>query len=160
MHLLYIDESGTSDIPGNTSHFVVAGVSIPIEYWKVFDQEIATIKKRYDLQDTEMHVGWLMRKYLDQDRIAGFASMNLAQRRSEVQRYRTAELLRLQRVKNRKHYLQTKKTFARTNNYVHLTYDERCAFVTEVARHVTQWGYARLFAECVDKTHFDPVKLE
>lgn len=32
------------------------------------------------------------------------------------------------------------------------------AFVQEIAQHVSNWGYARLFAECVDKIHFDPVR--
>ena len=34
MYLCYIDESGTSVVPGNTSHFVLAGLSIPIVQWK------------------------------------------------------------------------------------------------------------------------------
>jgi hypothetical protein len=85
MHLLYIDESGTSDIPGNTSHFVLAGISIPIEYWKAFDTEIGTIKKKYDLEDKEIHVGWLLRKYLEQDRIPNFSTLNYVQRIAEVQ---------------------------------------------------------------------------
>ena len=33
MYLCYIDESGTSDIPGNTSHFILAGLSLPI--WRL-----------------------------------------------------------------------------------------------------------------------------
>ncbi len=28
----------------------------------------------------------------------------------------------------------------------------------ELARHVSDWGFARLFAECIDKVHFDPVR--
>ena len=30
--------------------------------------------------------------------------------------------------------------------------------VREVADKVSTWGYARLFAECIDKNHFDPSK--
>jgi hypothetical protein len=37
MHFCYVDESGTSNIPGNTSHFVLAGLSIPIELWQNCD---------------------------------------------------------------------------------------------------------------------------
>ena len=33
MYLCYIDESGTSDIPGNTSHLILAGLSLPIWHW-------------------------------------------------------------------------------------------------------------------------------
>jgi hypothetical protein len=49
MYLCYIDESGTSDIPGNTSHFVLAGLSIPIWHWKDCDREVETIKRKYAL---------------------------------------------------------------------------------------------------------------
>lgn len=47
MHLCYIDESGTSDIPGNTSHFVLAGLSIPDRYWKTHDIQVEEIKETY-----------------------------------------------------------------------------------------------------------------
>jgi hypothetical protein len=67
-------------------------------------------------------------------------------------------LYRLQRTNNKKHYLQTKKTYAQTKDFVHLTYDERRNFVREIARHISQWGYTRLFAECIDKVYFDPIK--
>lgn len=156
MYLLYIDESGTSDIPGNTSHFVLAGVSIPIEYWRAFDREIETIKREYDLANAEIHVGWILRPYLEQNRIAGFQQLNHAQRRAQVEHLRTIELLRLQKARNPKLYRQTKKTYQKTRDYIHLTYDERRALIKDIARHISKWGYARLFAECVDKTHFDP----
>ncbi len=50
MYLCYIDESGTSQVPGNTSHFVLAGLSIPIEYWKKCDRAVAKIKKSINLR--------------------------------------------------------------------------------------------------------------
>ncbi len=34
MHLCYIDESGTPDVPGNTSHYVLAGLYVADEDWK------------------------------------------------------------------------------------------------------------------------------
>ena len=40
MYLCYIDESGTPDVPGNTSHYVLAGVSIPVQYWRDCDEEL------------------------------------------------------------------------------------------------------------------------
>ncbi|MDP2982521.1 MAG: DUF3800 domain-containing protein [Candidatus Latescibacter sp.] len=47
MYLCYIDESGTPDIPGNTSHYILAGVSIPVQYWKDCDNDIENIKSKY-----------------------------------------------------------------------------------------------------------------
>jgi len=55
-------------------------------------------------------------------------------------------------------YNQAKKNFRQTDSYIHLTRNERRDFVRDVARCVGSWGYARLFAECLDKLHFDPTK--
>jgi hypothetical protein len=41
---------------------------------------------------------------------------------------------------------------------LNLTYDERRELIREMARTLSGWGFARLFAECVDKLHFDPVR--
>jgi hypothetical protein len=156
MYLCYIDESGTSDIPGNTSHFVLAGLSVPISCWKSCDRDIEEIKKRHKLENTEIHVAWILRPYPEQRRITDFQKMTYAQRKSQVEQLRKAEILRLQKAKNRKQYYQTKKNYKHTEAYIHLTYEERQDFIRDVAKRVSQWGFARLFAECVDKIHFDP----
>jgi len=57
-----------------------------------------------------------------------------------------------------KAYKQTKKNYRQTENYIHLTRDERRAFILEIADRVSRWGFARLFAECIDKIHFDPLR--
>jgi N-acetyl-beta-hexosaminidase len=49
MYICYMDESGTSDIPGTSSHFVLVGFSIPVCYWKNCDLDIEHIKAKYDL---------------------------------------------------------------------------------------------------------------
>lgn len=158
MYLCYIDESGTSDIPGNTSHFILAGLSIPIWHWKDCDREIETIKKKYALGDSEIHIAWILRPYIEQTRIAGFDSLDYQRRRSQVESLRKAELLRLQRAGNPRLYKQTRKNYRQTEGYIHLSYNERRNLMTEVAQCVSEWGFARLFAECVDKVHFDPSK--
>ena len=159
MYLCYIDESGTSEIPGNTSHFVLAGISVPIWHWKNCDGEISFLKKRYLLPpDSEIHAGWMLRKYREQKRIPNFDSLSYDQRRLQVQQLRKAELYRLQRLPSSAPYHQTKKNFTKTDSYVHLTFDERKRFVKEVAQLISGWGFARLFAECIDKVHFDPVR--
>jgi len=158
MYLLYIDESGTSSIPGNTSHFILAGLSIPIWHWKDCDREISKIKQPYGLNEAEIHTAWILRNYLEQSKIPNFSSLNYQQRRYEVERLRNTELLRLQRTGNSKLYRQTKKNYNKTSDYIHLTYIERKQFITEVAKCVSGWGFARLFAECIDKIHFDPIR--
>jgi len=47
-----------------------------------------------------------------------------------------------------------------TRSYIHLTVTERQQVVREVAQCVSMWGYARLFADCIDKLHFDPVRFK
>jgi hypothetical protein len=156
MYLCYVDESGTSDIPGNTSHFVLSGISIPINRWKYCDSSIFAIKKKYNLQSAEIHVAWLLRSYIEQSKIINFEQLDYSQRISQVQQYRKSELLRLQRAKNPRHYHQTKKNYKQTDAYIHLTHDERKSFIKEVATCVSRWGFTRVFAECIDKVYFDP----
>lgn len=160
MYLCYIDESGTSDIPGNTSHFVLAGLSIPIWYWKDCDREVETIKRKYALENSEIHIAWIIRPYLEQTRVKNFESLDYKQRRSQVESLRNAELLRLQRERNPKLYKQTKVNFRKTNSYIHLSFRERKNLIREIARCISQWGFARLFAECVNKIYFDPSKTQ
>jgi hypothetical protein len=158
MYLCYMDESGTSAIPGNTSHFILAGLCVPIWHWNDCDRELRRIKQSYDLADAEIHTAWLLRKYLEQRRVPDFENLTYSQRRSEVERQRTSQLLRLQAQQDSKRYRQTKKNYKHTTDYVHLTFDERKEFVLEVADCVSNWGFARLFAECIDKVHFDPIR--
>jgi hypothetical protein len=158
MYLCYIDESGTPDIPGNTSHYVLAGVSVPVQYWKDCDKDLEKVKSKYGLADGEIHVAWMLRSYPEQNKIAGFESLDYPQRRYQVNAFRTAELLRLQRSKNPPLYKQTRKNYQKTEGYIHLTYNERQSLIREIAQMLSGWGFARLFAECVDKIHFDPAR--
>jgi hypothetical protein len=158
MYLCYLDESGTSSIPGNTSHFILAGISIPIWHWNDCDREIRRVKQNYDLAEAEIHTAWLLRKYLEQSKVPQFAEMSRSQRRGEIERLRRRELLRLQAARNQKLYRQTKKTYNQTSAYLHLTFDERKQFILDIADCVSRWGFARLFAECIDKVHFDPMR--
>ncbi len=154
MILCYIDESGTSSIPGNTSHFVLAGISIPVERWRECDAEVNHIKNKYALGNAEIHVAWMMRNYIEQTKIQNFAAMNHAQRRAMVDSQRVAELHRLNKVKIKHQYRQTKKNYKQTESYTHLTLKERKECIREIAECIANWRHARLFAECIDKVHF------
>lgn len=111
MYLCYIDESGTSNIPGNTSHFVLAGLSIPIWHWRDADRDISAVMSRYNLVNSELHTAWLMRKYLEQSRIPGFDQLNYSDRKSAVVRYRNTYLLDLQQKQSHKTYRQSRKNW-------------------------------------------------
>jgi len=154
-----MDESGTPDVPGNTSHYVLAGVSIPVQYWKSCDKDIERVKAKYGLAGKEIHVAWLLRDYLEQNRIPGFEALNHSQRIQQVNSFRNTELLRLQRT-NIPLYRQTRKTYKKTESYIHITRKERQSFVRELAQVVASWNFVRLFAECVDKVFYDPVRCQ
>jgi len=155
MYLCYIDESGTPDIPGNTSHFVLAGLSIPVERWKKCDKDIYKLKEKWKIDGQEIHTAWMLRPYLEQGKIVDFDEMDYVQRATEVRKYRTQELYRLQRT-NPKQYHQTKKNYEHTYPYIHLTFKERKEVLGEFSNIIGNWEFARLFAECIDKVWFDP----
>lgn len=158
MFICYIDESGTSDVPGTSSHFVLAGISIPIEHWRSADTEIAQVLTKYGLENEEIHTAWMARKYLEQSRIPGFDTMDWATRRSAVERERLKHLFALKKANNAKAHRQAKKSYSHSAAYTHLTFDERTKALCDIADTIASWKYARLFAECIDKTHFDPVR--
>ncbi len=155
MILCYIDESGTSVIPGNTSHFILAGIAIPDYHWKDCDRDIFLLKKKWGIDDAEIHTAWMLRPYLEQRKITDFDRMDWNRRRIEVMSYRKNELYRLQKA-NVKGYHQAKKNYRKTEDYIHLTFDERKSVVREFSQIIASWGFARLFAECIDKTFFNP----
>lgn len=158
MYLCYVDESGVPQIPGNTSHFILCGLAIPAEYWKKCDTEMCSLKQRWNLVNSEIHTAWMARPYLEQNKIPDFAFLDQAGRIGAINQYRKTELFRLQRINNRKQYHQQKKNFSQTASYVHLTFEERQSFLKEMADLIASWDFARLFAECIDKAFFDPVK--
>ena len=157
-YICYIDESGTAETPGTSSHFILAGVSIPIWHWKDADREASIVLAQYGLRNEELHTGWLLRSYYEQSRVPNFERLSWDERRSAVQRVRAAHLLRLQQAQNRAAYRQLKKNHAHTHAYIHLTKSERTQLVHEVARCVAGWGFARIFSENIDKLYFDPVR--
>ncbi len=158
VYFCYIDESGTPQIPGNTSHYVLCGISIPVKYWKLCDKQINSIKAKYGLSHAEIHSGWIKRTYFEQSSIEGFAEMGYEERRSAVQTARKAEVYRVRKTDGGKGLKQLKKNYDNTDPYIHLTYEERMNFLREVADAIGSWSFARIFAECIDKVYFDPSK--
>jgi hypothetical protein len=110
MILCYIDESGTPDIPGNTSHYVLVGISIPIDKWRKCESEVSQIKTKYHLQNAEIHTGWLIRPYKEQRAIPDFGQLSVFDRRTEALKYRHRELLRLNNPKDKKIIIKQKRT--------------------------------------------------
>jgi hypothetical protein len=126
-----------------------------VNRWKESEQDIQSIKKNYSIEDREVHTAWILRKYLEQAKIKGFDSMPKSQRIYEVEKYRKAEILRLQKIGG-KTYKQTEKNYKATRDYIHLAYNERKQLIIDLAKMISTWNYARLFAECIDKIAYDP----
>ncbi|HJW41422.1 MAG TPA: DUF3800 domain-containing protein [Rhizomicrobium sp.] len=158
MYLCYIDESGVPEVPGNSTHFVLAGLTLPIWHWRDADRQVGAIMRRYGLANAELHTAWLRRKYPEQEKVPGFAQLGYDARRFAVRQVRAAHLLKLRQTGQSKTYQQAKKNFAKSEEYTHLTYDDRINLTREVADCIGGWGFARLFAECIDKLHFNPAR--
>jgi hypothetical protein len=112
MYLCYIDESGTSEIPGVSSHFVLAGIAIPVWQWRVADRAVTDVLAQYALAEAELHTGWMLHSYREQQNISNFERMDYVARRAAVNRERAAYILRLQRSRNSKTLRQTKRRIA------------------------------------------------
>mgnify|MGYP002509418934 CR=1 FL=1 len=156
VYFCYIDESGTPQIPGNSSHYVLCGISIPINKWKQCDRQIAKIKKKYNIQDAEIHTAWILRPYLEQSLIPDFDRLSSIERKVEVNKLRKKELYRLQKSGNKTLHKQTRKNYRKTDCYTHLSHPERVAFIQEIADLIGKWSFMRIFAEAIDKSFFDP----
>jgi hypothetical protein len=153
-----MDESGTPELPGTSTHFVLVGVAIPIGEWVQADGQISAILAKYDLADAELHTAWMLRRYIEQEKIADFLTLTRAQRRSAVERYRAGEIIRLRKLSAKSHR-QAKKNFQHTEPYIHLSLDERKAAINEIADLFSGWKFAFLFSEVIDKLHLDPAKV-
>lgn len=114
------------------------------------------LKAKFILTGCEIHTGWIIRHYKEQESIKDFPSLSYDARRHEVIKNRKKELLRLNHPKDKNNYHQTKKNYRLTNSYIHLTYSERVSFINELAQLIGSWKFCRLFAECIDKIYFDP----
>jgi hypothetical protein len=156
MYICYVDESGVDQIGANTSHFVYLGLAVPAETWKAKDKQVSDILANYDLAGEEIHAGWVSRRYVDQERIAGFEKMDSLARRKAVEKEREAWLIRTAALKNKAQLENLKKSLRKTQSYIHLTVDQRRKLLRDLADMVGGWTDSRLFAECCDKSAYGP----
>lgn len=151
MYLLYIDESGVSDPSSATRHFVLCGIAIPAEEWRETDQKINLIKRKYRLENVEIHTGWMARKYPEQDRIPDFLALSDLERQNQVNSRRRTALKLKAATQSLKQVKELKKKFRKTEPYIHLAFQERINCLQELADEISRWNNSRLFAEGVDK---------
>ncbi len=94
LRICYLDESGTPELSGQTTHFVFLALSIPASSWKDKDAEITVIKRRYELQGQEIHTAWIARRYQEQEVIPAFQDLTYDERRTAVRTERDGCLTR------------------------------------------------------------------
>ena len=150
MYLCYLDESGTVEKTGNTDTFVLLGLAVPADTWKAKDAEVSAIKTKYGLTEAEIHTAWLLRDYPEQKRIPGFQAMDWQHRTRAVLAART---LNLAREATRKGTKDLARDYRKSQHYVHLTRDERRAFILEIAKLLGSWSDIRIFADAHAKKH-------
>jgi hypothetical protein len=154
VHILYVDESGVEQLGAGTEHFVLVGLAIRGDLWKTQDALIEEIKRHYDLQGIEIHTAWMMRRYVEQDRIPGFEDLDRAARRTaaeqEVARRAGVLGVRGDAGKVKSYRIESRKI----SPYLHLTLEERRRCLGELAEQIGGWASARLFAEAIKKPAF------
>lgn len=154
MHICYIDESGVPEINQGTTHFVLLGLSIEAWDWKGQDRAVSVVKRKYGLSGAEIHTGWMTRRYLEQERIPNFVSLDKAGRCSEVRLQRAAQLIKTDALKGTAAARELRKHHRKTDAYIHLTVDERRNCLRELADLIGSWGNVRLFCHSIDKSSF------
>jgi len=152
VRIAYLDESGTPELAGNTSHFVLVALVIPGDTWKSKDQDISAIKRQFGLEEhAEIHAAWLNRRYADQEQVRNFAALSRTEREGSVRKVREAMLLKRAALYGVGSLKSMKTNFKKTEAYIHLTLAERQELLRRVAERVSQWTDCSLFAECTDK---------
>ena len=150
MYICYLDESGTPEAGSSSDHFVLLGLAIPAQTWKDKDAEIYALKGKYGLHDREVHTAWILREYPEQKTVPDFVQMDWAARRKAVLGVRA---LNLSRSRTKEQDKSLRKTYRKTQDYVHLTRDERIELVQTLADIIGAWDDSRLFIEAQDKVH-------
>jgi Protein of unknown function (DUF3800) len=154
VHLCYIDESGVPELNQGTNHFVLLGLSIEARDWRSQDRAVAVIKRKFGLAEAEIHTGWMTRRYLEQERIADFETLDRVTRRVEVAKERTAQLIKVHATKGGSAAREMRKYYRKTDAYTHLTLVERTACLRELADLIGGWGNTRIFCHAIDKRAF------
>jgi hypothetical protein len=154
VHICYLDESGVIERGAGTSHFVLLGLAIPAETWKAKDAAVSELKARHRLGTAEIHTGWMLRKYAEQERIPRFDKLSETQRRAAVLRERTTDL-NAAAARGAKQAREVAKNHKKTVEYVHLTRDERLAVIRDVATLIGSWDDCILFADAQKKDAHD-----
>ena len=151
MYFCYLDESGAPQASAQTSHFVLLGVAIPALDWHAMDFRVGKIKREFNVEDAEIHTGYLARTYAAQAKIPDFEKLQHKDRRKLMHEARKESLSKAKATGNSRKYRLEKKLHAKTDAYIHLTHQERMNLLRTLADEIGNCGRIRLFADAIDK---------
>ena len=155
LHICYLDESGVIERNAGTTHFVLLGLAIPAETWKQKDADVSAIKLKRRLGTAEIHTGWMIRRFQEQEGIKGFEEMSETDRRAAVAQARTVAL-NAAAARGAAPARELAKNHRKSADYIHLTYSERLDAVREVASAIGSWNDCVLFSDAQQKNAHDP----
>jgi hypothetical protein len=154
MYVTYLDESGTTEAGDNSRQFVLLGLAIPSSAWKRLDDEVTQCLQPFGLADQEIHTAWMVRRYVEQEKLRGFEHLTWADRRAAAEQNRETRRRKPAAQRRHKQRKALDKSYRRTDAYLHLTRAERMSVLESLVKTVGAWNEAQLFAEVVDKAFF------
>ncbi|MCX6093665.1 MAG: DUF3800 domain-containing protein [Candidatus Bipolaricaulota bacterium] len=159
MYILYMDESGVEELGAGTSHFVLLGLVIPAEEWKLLDTTLGAVKARYGLREQEIHTAWMHRRYSEQESVDGFETLSPDDRRAaaEAAIRRRAGIVGVEGSKKKIEAYRRESRAIRP--YLHLTRAERLLCLEALAREISLQPDVRVFADAISKPDYVPGTL-
>ena len=156
MQVLYMDESGVEELKSGTTHFILLGLMIPADSWKTIVNELENVKASYGLRDIEIHTAWMHRQYSEQDIVPNFESLDVAERRNEVEKAirRRSGIIGVSG--NRGKIKSYRREVQSIRPYAHLTLSQRRECLTGLAHRLSDFSDVRIFAEAISKRDFVP----
>lgn len=148
MYLLYIDASGTPDLPGDLPTYAMIGLCFNERKWHAVQKRVDGLRRRFSLgPEAELHAKDICVEYREQSRIPEFQGLDRTVRRASIEKIRAAKLATLRGAE-----LQRKRAFYRqTSPFIHLTRRERTSLFQSALDLVGDHDGMRLFGEIIDK---------
>lgn len=133
---------------------MLLGLSIEAWDWRGQDRAVSVVKRKFGLYGAEIHTGWMTRRYLEQEKIPNFQTLDWPARRAQVRKERDAQLIKEDALKGSNAARELRKSYRKTDAYIHLTLDERRNCLRDLADLIAGWGNTRLFCHAIDKRSF------
>lgn len=149
MYLLYIDASGTADVPGDLPLYVLLGLCLHEGRWFGLERRLKQLKGRYahGPRSFELHAKDFCVDYPEQISVAEFVTLDYAARRSAMLSIRKSKLSALSGDARQ----ARKRKYRQTDSFAHLTRQQRSQLYTEALDLVGDHEGVRLFGEVFDK---------